>query len=268
MLGVVWRQVGAALDRAALVCVELGVVTGALGEANDLLGSLRVEGFARAVVAAWHLQERYLVAERSLESYFGRLGMSRPPRTVEFPGRPAVVGVDPRIYFRPVVIEVPRIAAGVPDLRGAGWAERVRWELPAWDLGDKTEGKIYDESAKCWKLLSGVDRAESLTGEARYRVLKAIRDGLAPGDPKYAKGLGIAATHVETKAAVWARRTGRALVDVVTNRNYVCGQAYRPGISSVTAGCAQAVRLILVKGQTMRVWCDGREVPLIIEGEG
>jgi Double-stranded DNA deaminase toxin A len=39
-----------------------------------------------------------------------------------------------------------------------------------------------------------------------------------------------AATHAETKAAVWAAANGKQHVDVVTNRDFVCGDDYEPGL--------------------------------------
>ena len=77
-----------------------------------------------------------------------------------------------------------------------------------------------------------------------------------------------AAAHAETKAAVWAAANGKQFVDVVTNRRFVCGEAYLPGDRSKPPGCAQVVAAILPIGCSMRVWRHGRATPLVITGLG
>ena len=77
-----------------------------------------------------------------------------------------------------------------------------------------------------------------------------------------------AITHVETKVAMWARgKKELHIIDVVINRNYVCGERYQPKVERYPPGCLQAVKLILRKGRRMRVWRVGYLEPLIIEGQ-
>ncbi len=77
-----------------------------------------------------------------------------------------------------------------------------------------------------------------------------------------------ASTHVETKAATWARANDEPVIDVVVNRDYVCGRKYDPSRFADYPGCFQAVELILRRGQTMRVWITDAREPIVIHGKG
>lgn len=77
-----------------------------------------------------------------------------------------------------------------------------------------------------------------------------------------------AAMHAETKAAVWAAANGKQFVDVVTNRDIVCGEDYEPGNRRRPPGCAQAIAAILPVGYRVRVWRRGVAAPLVITGCG
>jgi Double-stranded DNA deaminase toxin A len=180
-----------------------------------------------------------------------------------------------------LVASAPVAAAAHPTLRQAPpadqrdqqWANQVRRQLAEWKTGGKTEGMIFDPESGDWKLRSGTDDLEQLTAEAEQRIQEAINNGDVGTckDPRLVmheqNKLREARTHVETKAAVWARRNGKRTVDVVTNRKYVCGEGYSPGTFDRPPGCYQAVAAILPKGSTMRVWVIGRQSPIIIEGK-
>ncbi|WP_084580142.1 DddA-like double-stranded DNA deaminase toxin [Kutzneria sp. 744] len=61
---------------------------------------------------------------------------------------------------------------------------------------------------------------------------------------------------------------GKRFADVVLNRDYVCGDTYKPGDRRNPPGCVQAVAAILPVGSRMRVWRRGVAAPLVITGRG
>ncbi len=171
----------------------------------------------------------------------------------------------------PALVRVPLVRAAQPELRNSNWANRVRRGLPEYRSREKTEGKLYDDSSHSWELVSGMDHQGKLTRVADEIIGEAIKAGFFNGAVrKFSRGhadmLRKAAAHVETKAAVWARQSSQRIIDVVTNRNYVCGKSYDPNRFDAYPGCFQAVELILRKGQTMRVWTAGSSKPVIIRG--
>ena len=169
-------------------------------------------------------------------------------------------------------------ATPAPEQRDAHWAARVRSQTtnPEWqDKGEKTEGFIVDRKNNNWFLRSGTDHKTQLTKQIE-NYLEAYADrgliNLGDGETKVKnrKWLLKSATHVETKAAGWMRANNKKELDVVINRDYICGTDFTPNGKGVTGssypGCYQAVAAILRQGQIMRVWLIGQEKPIIIRG--
>ncbi|WP_367132014.1 hypothetical protein [Saccharothrix sp. HUAS TT1] len=243
-----------ALDRAAEAAHHLNTAFGLFCDAIDRLHTTLhgSQGGTRAAVeevldtvavaarVLWALQLAYLDAERLINAYIKSLDGTPPPRAVEFPGHvepDAHFGPNPNRHY-PALVKVPLVRAGEPAHRTNTWATRVRRGLPEYEAG-KTDGALYVDSDRSWRLLSGVDRNGGLTGEAEKHIPQAIGNGFFEGKPVrfvvgHARMLKQAATHVETKAAV---------------------------------RCFQAVELILRRGQTMRVWVVGEARPIVIRGK-
>ncbi|MEV6607154.1 DddA-like double-stranded DNA deaminase toxin [Kutzneria sp. NPDC051319] len=158
------------------------------------------------------------------------------------------------------------------DLRDREWAAHVGAQLTEWKWGKATEALVFDTTGQDWQVNSGVDA--ELTAAARAVVEGMIRSGEvgASSDPIVNHGertaLRQAVTHAETKAAVWAAAKGKEVVDVVTNRDFVCGQKYVPGDRFRLPGCVQAIAAILPAGYSMRVWRRGVAAPFVIAGRG
>jgi SCP1.201-like deaminase len=152
------------------------------------------------------------------------------------------------------------------------WAGQVGAQLTQWQRGKPTEALVFDAAGNDWQVNSGVDAA--LTAAASAVIEEMISAGAVGTSADTAANhaertwLRRAKTHAETKAAVWAAANGKKFVDVVTNRNMVCGEEYEPGNRYRPPGCAQAVEAILPAGYTMRVWRQGMAEPLIITGRG
>jgi hypothetical protein len=159
-----------------------------------------------------------------------------------------------------------------PDQRDHDWATQVGAQLTEWEEGNPTEALVFDAAGQDWQVNSGVDAG--LTTAARTVIENMIADGEVGASTDFAANIGErtalrdAASHAETKAAVWAAAEGKQLVDVVTNRKYVCGQYYEPGNRRALPGCAQAVAAILPAGFRMRVWRRGVAAPMVITGRG
>lgn len=131
---------------------------------------------------------------------------------------------------------------------------------------------MFDAAGADWQVNSGVDA--TLTAAAETVIESMIADGEVGASANFATNIGErtavrdAASHAETKAAVWVAANGKQFVDVVTNRDFVCGQTYRPGDRLNLPGCAQVVAAILPVGHTMRVWRRGVPTPFVIAGRG
>ncbi|WP_273937186.1 DddA-like double-stranded DNA deaminase toxin [Kutzneria chonburiensis] len=131
---------------------------------------------------------------------------------------------------------------------------------------------MFDAAGADWQVNSGVDPA--LTAAARQVIERMIANGEvgtsgnAVTDSAERTAMRDAASHAETKAAVWAAANGKKDVDVVTNRDFVCGDDYAPGNRRKPPGCAQAAAAILPAGYRMRVWRRGVAKPLVIRGRG
>ncbi|GAA2666072.1 MULTISPECIES: DddA-like double-stranded DNA deaminase toxin [Actinosynnema] len=290
LLSGVWAQVAIALDRAASAALLLNRAFGLLCEAVDGLfvvargsaGEVRglvqwwAERAAEVAESLWRMQWSYLQAERSLLAYVARLGGVLPARSVTFPGH-----VEPDAHFgpnperhHPALVEVPIVRAGRQEDRTSTWARRVQRGLPTYAKRDKTAGMFYNDSSQSWELLSGTDHRGGLTRKARQHISRMTSKGFFDDKPPTTKShhslkLTHASTHVEVKAAVWARDSGQSVVDVVINRRYVCGDDYDPTVPEKHPGCLQAVESILKHGQVMRVWrVGGAGEPVVIRGKG
>ena len=161
--------------------------------------------------------------------------------------------------------------------RDASWAARVRSQTanPEWLNGQKTEGFIIDEDSNDWYLRSGTDHKTELTERVKNYLEECIRRNIIElGNEKVRpinrSKLLESKTHLETKAAAWMRLHDKKELDVVINRNYVCGLNFDPQIQGdngkTLPGCYQATSTILYQDQVMRVWILGQETPLIIRG--
>ncbi|MBB5897044.1 DddA-like double-stranded DNA deaminase toxin [Kutzneria kofuensis] len=156
------------------------------------------------------------------------------------------------------------------DQRDWEWAAQVGAQLTEWKEGHSTEALVFDAAGQDWQVNSGVDT--ELTAAARVVAETMIANGDVgtAGDAatNQAERTAVrrAATHAETKAAVWAAANGKQFVDVVTNRDFVCGDDYAPGVARKPPGCAQAVAAILPIGYSMRVWRRGVAEPFVIMG--
>ncbi len=159
-----------------------------------------------------------------------------------------------------------------PDQRDHGWAAQVGAQLTEWKEGKPTEALVFDTAGQDWQVNSGVDVELTTAAEAVIESMIADRDVGASANLTANIGertaLRDAASHAETKAAVWAVANGKQLIDVVTNRDYVCGDTYKPGHRLNPPGCAQAVAAILPVGYRMRVWRRGVAAPFVITGRG
>ena len=170
-------------------------------------------------------------------------------------------------------------ATPAPDQRDAHWAARVRSQTtnPEWESEGKTEGFIVDEDSDNWFLRSGTDYRTELTGRInKYLEVLADTEKIDLG----VKGTFLwrhnrsklleSKTHVETKVAAWMRQSDRKEMDVVINRDYICGMNFaphRPGSSSKDKpGCYQAAAAILWEDQLIRVWLTGYSQPIIVKG--
>jgi hypothetical protein len=159
-----------------------------------------------------------------------------------------------------------------PDQRDHYWAAQVGAQLTTWERGKATEALVFDTAGHDWQVNSGVDA--DLTAAATVVIETMITDGEVGtstdviGNHSERSALRRAAAHAETKAAVWAAAHGKQFVDVVTNRDYVCGEDYTPGVRETPPGCAQAVAAILPAGFRMRVWRRGLPTPFVITGRG
>jgi hypothetical protein len=158
------------------------------------------------------------------------------------------------------------------DQRDQTWAAQVGAQLTEFVDGRPTEALVFDAAGQDWQVNSGVDA--ELTAAAEAVIETMIADGEVGTSANAATNSGErtavrdAASHAETKAAVWAAANGKQFVDVVTNRHLVCGQTYRPGDRLNLPGCAQAVAAILPTGYRMRVWRRGVATPFVITGHG
>jgi hypothetical protein len=158
------------------------------------------------------------------------------------------------------------------DQRDWEWVAQVGAQLTEWAVGKATEALVFDNNGQDWQVNSGVDA--ELTTAAKAVVENMIANGeVGTSEDASANNferttLRQAVTHAETKAAVWAVANGKQFVDVVTNRDFVCGQKYKPGDRFRPPGCAQAFAAILPVGYRMRVWRRGVAAPLVITGRG
>jgi hypothetical protein len=152
------------------------------------------------------------------------------------------------------------------------WAAQVGAQLIEWREGKSTEALVFDADGQDWQVNSGVDA--ELTAAAKAIVENMIVNGEvgtssdAITNHGERTGLRQSVTHAETKAAVWAAANGKRFIDVVTNRDYVCGEQYQPGDRYRPPGCLQAVAAILPTGCSMRVWRRDLATPLVITGRG
>jgi hypothetical protein len=166
-------------------------------------------------------------------------------------------------------VHVPPPPAGQRD---EVWAAGIGAQLAEFAEGRSTEALVFDAAGQDWQVNSGVDPA--LTAAAEAAIERMIANGevgaSANAVTNNAERTAVrrAATHAETKAAVWAAANGKQDIDVVTNRDFVCGDTYKPGDRQNPPGCAQAVAAILPIGYRMRVWRRGVAVPLVIMGRG
>lgn len=141
-----------------------------------------------------------------------------------------------------------------------------------WKEGRSTEALVFDTAGRDWQVNSGVDA--ELTAAAEEAIETMIANGEVGASANVATNSGertairYAASHAETKAAVWAAANGKRFVDVVLNRDYVCGDAHKLGDRRNPPGCVQAVAAILPVGSRMRVWRRGLTAPLVITGRG
>ncbi|GAA0591969.1 hypothetical protein GCM10010174_03830 [Kutzneria viridogrisea] len=165
----------------------------------------------------------------------------------------------------PAQLPVPPVAA-----RDRAWADRVGAQLTTWLSGAPTDALVFDSGGSDWQVNSGAD--QELTAAARSVVEKMIASGAVGGsgnlvnDAAERTALRASALHAETKAAAWAAANGVTWLDVVTNRDYACGEDFRPGDRKAPPGCVQAIAAILPVGATMRIWRRGIPAPLTIKG--
>ena len=158
------------------------------------------------------------------------------------------------------------------DQRDQTWAAQVGAQLTEFTEGRSTEALVFDAAGQDWQVNSGVDAKLTTTAEAVIENM--IANGEVGTSASIATNIGEqtairrAATHAETKAAVWAAANGKQFVDVVINRHFVCGEDYLPGDRYRPPGCTQAVAAILPIGYSMRVWRRGRATPFVITGRG
>ena len=158
------------------------------------------------------------------------------------------------------------------EQRDHEWAAQVGAQLTEWERGQSTEALVFDTAGQDWQVNSGVDA--ELTAAARAVIETMIADGEVGTSPDVAANqaertaLRRSALHAETKVAAWAVANGKRFVDVVTNRDLVCGDDYMPGDRENPPGCVQAVAAILPTGYRMRVWLRGVATPLVIAGHG
>jgi hypothetical protein len=158
------------------------------------------------------------------------------------------------------------------EQRDHEWAAQVGAQLTEWERGQSTEALVFDVAGQDWQVNSGVDA--ELTAAARAVIENMIAESEVGTSPDIATNqaertaLRRSALHAETKVAAWAAANGKRFVDVVTNRDLVCGQRYEPGVRSRQPGCAQAIEAILPVGYRMRVWRRGLATPMVIVGRG
>lgn len=128
-------------------------------------------------------------------------------------------------------------------------------------VGNETKGRIFDSSGRQIgnDVKSGSDSATS-------DIDKFLKDSPNIENTRARSGKLLnqpAATHVETKYAWWLRQqenTGiKDVTVVINNAKGVCGYPF---------GCQSAVRAILPRGTTMRVWYPGATEPEVLEGLG
>lgn len=271
------------------VLSALGSVAGAVNRAADSLGSAQTEyggahgvlaetlagcrdsdagdALAGMAVATAQLAEAVTLLggiTAQLDAFVARMcgagGTSVPPGA-----RAARSPVAGRVH--PSHIPTPP-----PDQRDYEWAAQVGAQLTAWKRGGSTEALVFDVDGEDWQVNSGVDA--ELTAAAKAVVKNMIANGEVGTSANAATNIAErtllqdAATHSETKAAVWAAANGKQFIDVVSNRDLVCGEDYLPGDRDRPPGCAQAVAAILPVGYRMRVWRRGRATPLVIKGRG
>ena len=159
-----------------------------------------------------------------------------------------------------------------PEERDYEWAAQVGQQLTTWQRGMTTQALVFDAAGQDWQVNSGVDAGLTAATKPVIEDMIATGEIAATDDPvaNQAERTGVrqAVTHAETKAAAWAAANGKKLVDVVINRDIVCGQTYRPGDRQNPPGCAQVIAAILPRGHTMRVWRRGAATPLVITGHG
>jgi len=154
-----------------------------------------------------------------------------------------------------------------PDLKSAAtdatWAKGIYDNLPARVPGDKTAGWFFADSTPTKKLVSGEgsrDAPDELWMKAK-KLLAAAPIAQPPvGDHP-------AASHAETKAAVWMRQNKITyVVAVINHQKGPCGEE-KPDNPYT---CTVAVRAILPVGSTLVVWWwseqDGRMTSATYEG--
>ena len=218
-------------------------------------------------VATAHLEEAVaalgIVAER-LDAFVARI-CGASATTVPPGARAARAPIAGRVH--PTNVPPPPV-----HRRDHEWAAHVGAQLTYWQIGKATEALVFDVEGRDWQVNSGVDR--ELTAAASTVVENMIANGEVGTSPDVVTNqsertaLRQAVTHAETKAAVWAAANGKRFVDVVTNRDFVCGEQYQPGDRERPPGCAQAVAAILPDGYRMRVWRRDLATPFVIAGRG
>jgi hypothetical protein len=156
-----------------------------------------------------------------------------------------------------------------PDLKAAAtdatWARGIVDNLPTRQPRTKTIGWLFTDGVATQHLTSGQgsrDNPDALWLEAK-KLLAA-----APVDQPRG-GAHPAASHVESKSAVWLRQNKITYaVLVINHRKGPCGEEEDQAEDPYT--CAVVVRAILPVGTTMVVWWwsdqDGRMVSVSYEG--
>lgn len=164
-----------------------------------------------------------------------------------------------------------------PDVHTAAsdqaWAYSIREELPSWRPADPATRRPADKTTG-WYFADGLPTEAITSGEGSKTepdplwtdAVKLLAEARGIAQPPNPRAPHPAASHSETKAAVWMKQSDVTYaVAVINNTGGPCGQE-RPQLYS----CTDAVSAILPVGSTMVVWWwsaeEGRMVSATYEG--
>jgi len=263
-------HVAATVDRAGTAVGEAGTALGTAGAAlaeavagsNDWEAGQATEYLTVAIATTSEVDQLLHAIAGAVATIVERM---LTPDGVPSGARAARAPVAGRTH--PTHTPVPP-----PRDRDHEWAARIGDQLTQWEVGGRTEALVFDADGNDWQVNSGVDSELTAAASAVIEeMISAGEIGASPdpsGNQSERTWLRQAKTHAEAKVAVWAAANGKKLVDVVTNRDIVCGDTYQPGKRQYPPGCAQVVAAILPAGHRMRVWRRGVAEPLVITGRG